>query len=40
MSILGSGEQLDEILVKVVEPVRFAEARGEYTTMLRMLANY
>jgi short-subunit dehydrogenase involved in D-alanine esterification of teichoic acids len=40
MSILGSSEQPDEILVKAVEPVRFAEARGEYTTMLRMLANY
>ncbi|MDV9174993.1 SDR family NAD(P)-dependent oxidoreductase [Streptomyces sp. W16] len=38
MSILGAGEQPDEILVKAVEPVRFAEARGEYTTMLRLLS--
>ncbi|WP_405839434.1 SDR family oxidoreductase [Streptomyces sp. NBC_01518] len=29
MSILGAGDQPDEILVKAVEPVRFAEARGE-----------
>ncbi|MFJ3308413.1 SDR family oxidoreductase [Streptomyces sp. NPDC086549] len=40
MSILGSNEQPDEILVKAVEPVRFAEARGEYTDMLRMLSNH
>ncbi|MFG3025578.1 hypothetical protein ACGFZQ_45020 [Streptomyces sp. NPDC048254] len=39
MSILGSGGQPDEILVKAVEPVRFAEARGEYADMLRMLSN-
>ncbi|WP_406460397.1 SDR family NAD(P)-dependent oxidoreductase [Streptomyces sp. NBC_01622] len=38
MSILGAAEQPDEILVKAVEPVRFAEARGEYTTMLRLLS--
>jgi len=38
MSILGAGRQPDEILVKAVEPVRFAEARGEYSTMLRLLS--
>ncbi|MGW7425644.1 SDR family oxidoreductase [Streptomyces sp. NPDC054813] len=38
MSVLGSSGQPDEILVKAVEPVRFAEARGEYTDMLRMLS--
>ncbi|MFF5299927.1 SDR family NAD(P)-dependent oxidoreductase [Streptomyces sp. NPDC013161] len=38
MSILGAGDQPDEILVKAVEPVRFAEARGEYGAMLRMLS--
>ncbi|MFG2374384.1 SDR family oxidoreductase [Streptomyces sp. NPDC048504] len=40
MSILGAGDQPDEILVKTVEPVRFAEARGEYGTMLRMLSGH
>ncbi|MFD3583189.1 SDR family oxidoreductase [Streptomyces sp. NPDC058683] len=40
MSILGSGEQPNEILVKAVEPLRFAEARGEYTDMLRLLSNH
>ncbi|MFI6403004.1 SDR family oxidoreductase [Streptomyces sp. NPDC050548] len=38
MSILGAGEQPDEILVKAVQPLRFAEARGEYATMLRLLS--
>lgn len=38
MSILGARDQPDEILVKAVEPVRFAEARGEYGAMLRMLS--
>ena len=38
MSILGAGRQPDEILVKAVEPVRFAEARGEYSSMLRLLS--
>ena len=38
MTILGAGEQPDEILVKAVEPIRFAEARGEYATMLRLLS--
>ncbi|WP_329366075.1 hypothetical protein [Streptomyces sp. NBC_01483] len=37
--ILGSGEPPDEILVKAVEPERFAEARGEYADRLRMLSN-
>ncbi|TDU03381.1 short-subunit dehydrogenase involved in D-alanine esterification of teichoic acids [Streptomyces sp. 846.5] len=39
MEILGSAGHPDEILVKAVEPVRFAEARGEYADMLRMLSN-
>jgi short-subunit dehydrogenase involved in D-alanine esterification of teichoic acids len=39
MEILGSGEHPDEILVKAVQPLRFAEARGEYADMLRMLSN-
>ncbi|XUL87741.1 SDR family oxidoreductase [Streptomyces galilaeus] len=38
MSILGSDGHPGEILVKAVEPVRFAEARGEYTHMLAMLS--
>ncbi|MBK6019377.1 SDR family oxidoreductase [Streptomyces sp. MBT53] len=38
MTILGAGEQADEILVKAVEPIRFAEARGEYAAMLRLLS--
>ncbi|MET7484599.1 SDR family NAD(P)-dependent oxidoreductase [Streptomyces sp. NPDC005538] len=39
MSILGGSEQPDEILVKAVEPVRFAEARGDYADLLRILSN-
>ncbi|MFD4558450.1 hypothetical protein ACFWP5_29740 [Streptomyces sp. NPDC058469] len=39
MSILGASEQPDEILVKAVEPVRFAEGRGEYADILRMLSD-
>ncbi|WP_217546395.1 SDR family oxidoreductase [Streptomyces sp. GbtcB6] len=39
MGILGSGEIPDEILVKAVEPERFAEARGEYANRLRMLSS-
>ncbi|MEY9834861.1 SDR family oxidoreductase [Streptacidiphilus sp. EB103A] len=39
MEILGSGEHPGEILVEAVEPLRFAEARGEYAGMLRMLSN-
>ncbi|MBK3571876.1 SDR family oxidoreductase [Streptomyces sp. MBT62] len=38
MTILGAGEQADEILVKAVEPIRFAESRGEYAAMLRLLS--
>ncbi|MET7568818.1 SDR family NAD(P)-dependent oxidoreductase [Streptomyces sp. NPDC005492] len=39
MTILGRGGQPNEILVKAVEPVRFAEARGEYADLLRILSN-
>ena len=34
MDLPGSTEQPNEILVKAVEPLRFAEARGQYTHML------
>jgi short-subunit dehydrogenase involved in D-alanine esterification of teichoic acids len=40
MHILGSDEQPTEILVKAVEPLRFAEARGQYADVLRMLSSH
>jgi short-subunit dehydrogenase involved in D-alanine esterification of teichoic acids len=40
MDILGSNEQPNEILVKTVEPLRFAEARGQYTNVLQMLSSH
>nr|WSY55201.1 SDR family NAD(P)-dependent oxidoreductase [Streptomyces sp. NBC_00886] len=40
MTILDSPEQPDEILVKTVEPLRFAEARGQYANVLRMLSSH
>ncbi|MDX6238850.1 MAG: putative oxidoreductase [Kribbellaceae bacterium] len=40
MNILGSNEQPNEILVKAVAPLRFAEARGQYANVLHMLSNH
>jgi hypothetical protein len=40
MDLLGSTEQPNEILVKAVEPLRFAEARGQYTEVLHMLSRH
>ncbi|MEV0734890.1 SDR family NAD(P)-dependent oxidoreductase [Streptomyces sp. NPDC050549] len=40
MTILDSPEQPDEILVKAVEPLRFAEANGEYANVLHMLSSH
>ncbi|WP_261567751.1 SDR family oxidoreductase [Frankia gtarii] len=39
MNILGSNGKPNEILVKAVEPLRFAEARGQYANVLRMLSS-
>jgi hypothetical protein len=33
-------EQPNEILVKAVEPLRFAEARGQYANVLHMLSSH
>ena len=38
MNLPGSTEQPNEILVNAVEPLRFAEARGQYTEVLHMLS--
>jgi short-subunit dehydrogenase involved in D-alanine esterification of teichoic acids len=40
MDLLGSTEQPNEILVKAVEPLRFAEARGQHTEVLHMLSRH
>ncbi len=40
MSILDAPEQPDEILVKAVQPLRFAEANGTYPDVLRMLSHH
>ncbi|WP_405779825.1 SDR family oxidoreductase [Streptomyces sp. NBC_00859] len=40
MDIIGSDEQPAEILVKAVEPLRFAEARGQHADVLRMLSSH
>jgi len=40
MNILASDDQPNEILVKAVEPLRFAEARGQYADVLRMLSSH
>lgn len=40
MDIIGSAEQPAEILVKAVEPLRYAEARGQHADVLRMLSSH
>jgi uncharacterized oxidoreductase len=40
MNILAADDQPNEILVKAVEPLRFAEARGQYADVLRMLSSH
>lgn len=40
MDILGSAGQPDEILVKAVEPLRFAEAGGRYADMLHLMSGH
>ncbi|GAB3795838.1 SDR family oxidoreductase [Micromonospora zhanjiangensis] len=40
MDILADAGHLQEILVKTVEPLRFAEARGRYAETLRMLSHH
>ncbi|MGY1501075.1 SDR family oxidoreductase [Streptomyces sp. QTS52] len=40
MGILGSNARPNEILVKAVEPLRFAEARGQYADVLHMLSSH
>ncbi|NEA61083.1 SDR family NAD(P)-dependent oxidoreductase [Streptomyces sp. SID12488] len=40
MDILGSNDRPNEILVKAVEPLRFAEARGQYADVLHMLSSH
>ncbi|MFE2373310.1 SDR family oxidoreductase [Streptomyces sp. NPDC059398] len=40
MDIIGSDEQPAEILVKAVEPLRYAEARGQHADVLRMLSSH
>jgi short-subunit dehydrogenase involved in D-alanine esterification of teichoic acids len=40
MDILAAAEQPHEILVKAVEPLRYAEAHGRYAETLRILAHH
>ncbi|NDZ78056.1 SDR family NAD(P)-dependent oxidoreductase [Streptomyces sp. SID10853] len=40
LDIIGSDEQPAEILVKAVEPLRYAEARGQHADVLRMLSSH
>jgi short-subunit dehydrogenase involved in D-alanine esterification of teichoic acids len=40
MDLLADTEHPREILVKAVEPLRYAEARGRYAEMLHMLSHH